>query len=215
MADPSAACLVLITDPRTSVDAYARILAESSTAVLPGSIALQVRDKTSAPSVRSDRARRLAELARRHDFPVLLNAPTTHELLLAHEIAADGIHVPCTVQSVQSARDRGPVPAVVSVPCHSVEDVATAQGSGAHWVLVSPIFDVPGKGPPRGVQAIQESRTLAPSVRVFALGGVDVCNVHLCAAAGASGVAVMRAMSESPTPGRVAHALCAPFGRAT
>jgi thiamine-phosphate pyrophosphorylase len=87
---------------------------------------------------------------------------------------------------------------------------------GASAVLVSPIFVTKGKGAPRGVEAITRARELvgaapgAPRVLVYALGGVDARNVGACRAAGADGVAAIRALYDGD-----AAALGAAFAGAT
>jgi thiamine-phosphate pyrophosphorylase len=88
----------------------------------------------------------------------------------------------------------------ISVPAHTDEDVAEAAHRGASAVYVSPIFATPGKGPARGTDAIERARALAGPTLVYALGGVDASNAEACVAAGADGVAVIRAIAGAPSP---------------
>jgi thiamine-phosphate pyrophosphorylase len=73
-------------------------------------------------------------------------------------------------------------------------------------VLVSPIFDTPGKVP-RGVEALRTARAMRPDVSLFALGGINAANAMTCYRAGATGVAVMRALLDAADPAAVARAL--------
>lgn len=88
----------------------------------------------------------------------------------------------------------------ISVPAHSDDDVVRARDEGATAVYVSPIFETPGKGPPRGLDAIRRARELAGPMRVYALGGIDVGSAKACIDAGADGVAVIRAVVAARDP---------------
>jgi thiamine-phosphate pyrophosphorylase len=98
----------------------------------------------------------------------------------------------------------------ISVAAHTRDDVGQAVEEGADAVLVSPVFDTRGKRG-RGVAAIREAREVVDAahskVAVLALGGVDADNAAVCVAAGADGVAVVRALLASADPYRVAGRL--------
>ena len=64
-------------------------------------------------------------------------------------------------------------------------------------MLISPIFSTPNKGAPRGEEALASAAQVAPDLHRVALGGIDESNVGRCVAAGASGVAVVRAWTVS------------------
>lgn len=97
----------------------------------------------------------------------------------------------------------------VSVPVHDADELARAVRAGAHAALVSPIFETPGKGPPRGLEALREARTLAPGLFLYALGGVDAGRARACVEAGADGVAVVRAVFAAADPEAATAALLA------
>ncbi len=60
----------------------------------------------------------------------------------------------------------------------------------------------------RGLAAIVEARELAGArLAVFALGGVTPERVRECASAGADGVAVLRALLNSPRPAVLARSI--------
>ncbi|HEY8075187.1 MAG TPA: thiamine phosphate synthase, partial [Labilithrix sp.] len=80
------------------------------------------------------------------------------------------------------------------------EDVIAAAREGASAVYVSPIFATPGKGAPRGLDAIRRARELAGDMLVYALGGVDASNAAACITAGADGVALIRAFFDADSP---------------
>jgi thiamine-phosphate pyrophosphorylase len=86
-------------------------------------------------------------------------------------------------------------------------DVRHAAEDGADGALVSPIFATPGKGAPRGLDAIRRARAIAPRLGIHALGGIDPSNVASCLEAGATGVAAIRAIFGVLDPAAAARAL--------
>jgi thiamine-phosphate pyrophosphorylase len=81
-------------------------------------------------------------------------------------------------------------------------------------VLVSPIFATRPPSPyasakaPRGTEAIESARHRStPSLAVSALGGVRADNAARCVAAGADGVALIRALLGHAEPACAARAI--------
>ena len=99
-----------------------------------------------------------------------------------------------------------------SVPVHDADEVRLAVLRRADAALVSPIFETPAKGAPRGLDAIREARALAPDLFLYALGGVDESNARSCIDAGANGVAVIRALSSAADPEAATVALLSAIG---
>jgi thiamine monophosphate synthase len=85
---------------------------------------------------------------------------------------------------IAAARNAG-VRGGLSVPVHSLQELEDA--AGADTVLISPVFDVPGKGMPLGLKGLARLAAAA-SCEVIALGGItranadQVRNVHGIAA---------------------------------
>lgn len=127
---------------------------------------------------------------------VLLNGAVD----IAVALGASGVHLPGdSCFGVQEVRQRyesqgNPKP-IVSVACHSSQEVVKAKAAGATFALYAPIF---GKRTPEGtlpgigLAALQQTcRSVAP-FPVFALGGITQSNAFSCLEAGATGVAAIR-----------------------
>ncbi|MEZ4311609.1 MAG: thiamine phosphate synthase [Polyangiaceae bacterium] len=116
---------------------------------------------------------------------------------LALSLGADGVHLGRRSMPVADARALLGPTAVLSCSAHSVADVIAAAEQGASLALLSPIFASPGKGKPLGVHALTSARAgldaAGPPFSLIALGGVTPDNAPLCLAAGASGLASIRA----------------------
>ncbi len=121
---------------------------------------------------------------------------------IAAAAGADGVHItahhgaltPAQARQVfaGAARSR----CLVSVSCHTMEEVALACKAGADIILFGPVFEkrVAGKlvTAGLGLAQLREAAGLAGTVPVLALGGVTEADAAACIASGAAGVAGIR-----------------------
>lgn len=200
--------VILITDPAYTLDRTARVIEAAAAALGTGGLMVQLRDKTSPRLQVASLARQMRKHTTSCGALFCINLVRDGEdwLDLAKDVGADAVHVPCDRRRAGLARASVKW---VSVPTHTDPDAFTADASHADAMLVSPIFLVPGKGHPRGVGAIAAARRYRK--RVYALGGITPERAQMCAAAGAHGVAVIRALLAADDPGAVALELGKPF----
>jgi thiamine-phosphate pyrophosphorylase len=214
-ASRRAPSVFLVTDPRWPLARLEEVIEAAGGALAPGALAIQVRDKSAAPVDLARTVERLRRVTVRTGALLVVNAATSEALRVAVDGGADGAHVPCRPERISDARTLLGPSAWISTPAHADEDASIAESAGATGVLVSPIFESPGKGPARGVEALVAARAYAAELVLVALGGVDASRAATCAAAGADGVAVIRALLDARDPAATARALAAPFqGRA-
>ncbi|HEX9402082.1 MAG TPA: thiamine phosphate synthase [Anaeromyxobacter sp.] len=196
----------LVTDRRLAPDLLAR--ADAALAGLPpGVAAIHLREKDLGGRDLLALARALAAICRSRRQRLVVN----DRLDVALAAGADGIHLPSA--GVPPAEARGLVGpgALVGVSCHSAADVARARAGGASFAFLSPIFDTPSKrayGPPIGLEALRAAARLG--LPLVALGGVTPERVPSLRAAGAVGVAAVRAWLDAPDPAAAVRALLAP-----
>jgi thiamine-phosphate pyrophosphorylase len=133
---------------------------------------------------------------------------------LARDVGADGVHLGGDAGTVADARAICGRSSWVSVAAHSNAAVQRGADDGADAVLVSPVFPTRPPSPldpaktGRGLDAVRGARILVGNrCAVYALGGVTPDNAAACAAAGADGVALIRALLASAEPARVARAI--------
>ncbi|HUQ49316.1 MAG TPA: thiamine phosphate synthase [Terriglobales bacterium] len=105
----------------------------------------------------------------------------------------DGLHLRANDIRVADARAAfqcaGKSDAIITVSCHTAEEVLKAQSDGADFVVFGPVFEKDGNG----ADGLTELRTAAAArIPVLALGGVDITNAETCIANGAAGVAGIR-----------------------
>jgi thiamine-phosphate pyrophosphorylase len=180
--------LCAITD-RRSLNHPDQLLPLAKSWAAAGVDYIQLREKDLAP----DDLQRLAEQIK------LCIAGTVSRLLI--NIAnpdsplaslADGVHLAGRPQPGAAATVRRNFPrALISLPCHSIEDVLVAQAEQVDLLLYSPVFEK-GSSVPQGLEGLQQACAAAGSIPVFALGGITSANAAACVAAGAAGVAGIR-----------------------
>ncbi len=103
----------------------------------------------------------------------------------AHTSGADGVHLSSDRADAIVASGL-----IVSVACHSLEDIRRANARLRHFVLFSPVF---GKGLQAGVglDALGNAAEVA-EMPVLALGNITEANAQACIDAGAVGIAGIR-----------------------
>ena len=200
--------LVLVTDPAFGDDGIVRCVERAGAVLPPGSLAVQLRDKSRGLGSLRLFASRLRVVTRAVGASLVVNGHAE----VARDVGADGVHLGAEGGSVDEARRVFPR-AWISVAAHSDDAVRRAIAAGADAVVVSPIFDSRPPGPGRetkqgrGPDALRSARALAGGATVIALGGIDAHNAGACRDAGADAVAVMKALLASGSPGRVARAI--------
>lgn len=153
--------------------------------------AVQLRDPGLSSRALADLGLRLCAAIRPLGTALIVN----DRLDLALALGADGVHLGRRSVTIADARALLGPAAWISVACHDVDDVIRAATEGADAATLSPIFASPGKGTPLGLGALQAARSALAGrpIALYALGGVDRASAPSCFAAGADGVATIRA----------------------
>jgi thiamine-phosphate pyrophosphorylase len=157
---------------------------------------IQLREKDLAAPPLQALSRELMAKIDRKPSKLLVNVSAPAAVAWAVAAGADGVHlagkpVPGAIVGVRSAfRSRGR-DAIVSVPCHSLEDIQVALKEQVDLILFSPVFEKEATAP-LGLDALRRACAAADGIPVLALGGVTVANASDCLAAGAAGVAGIR-----------------------
>jgi thiamine-phosphate pyrophosphorylase len=167
--------------------------------------AVQLRDKdldggplfALAERLRAETAARKAQL--------LING----RLDVALAVGADGVQLGAGAVSVTDARRLLPPDSLVGVSTHTAAEVAAA--TGADFVIFGPVYATPGKSAV-GPAALATAARVG-SVPVVAIGGITAAEVPALRAAGAAGVAVIRAILAAADPGAATRDLLAALAR--
>jgi thiamine-phosphate pyrophosphorylase len=114
----------------------------------------------------------------------------------ALELRADGVHLGKTDSGAELAIERG---LMLGTSAATLEEATAGEELGASYIGAGPIWPTPTKpdaDPPIGLDGLA-AICEAVSVPVIAIGGVDAANAAQCIEAGAAGVAVVRAASDT------------------
>ena len=193
--------LLLVSDRRLAD--VGRLAAIAIAAATAGPLTVQLREKdlaagellAMARSLRDD----LASGAAAHPIRLVVNG--RFDVALAAGV--DGVHLPGNGPPVRRVREAAGDRLGVGVSTHSVEEARGAATDGADYVVFGPIFETPSKrgmGSPQGLSRLSDAVEAAGDVPVIAVGGIDGTRAGRCVAAGARGVAVIRAILAAADP---------------
>jgi thiamine-phosphate pyrophosphorylase len=205
--------LLVITDRRAAfggdgadpdgalVAAVAAALAGSP----PGLTAVMLREKDLCGRALLGLAGRLREVTRDAGAPLLVN----ERVDVAAACGADGVHLPAAGLPPEVARTLLGPDALVGVSTHAADEVHRAADGGADYVTFGPIYETPSKRgllPPTGPGALSD---LGERLPVYGLGGITPGQTAAVRAAGAFGVACIRAVVGARDPGAAVRAFLA------
>jgi len=169
-----------------------------------GATCLQLRAKHESARGILELAGRLIAVARPMGVPLIVN----DRLDLALVAGADGVHLGEDDLPVREARRIGGPALVIGASASGLEAALRAEGEGADYVGVGPIFPTPSK---------PEAEVIAPgalaavrrgiSLPIVAIGGINEANLGIPLGEGADGIAVISALRQCLSPGEVAARL--------
>jgi thiamine-phosphate pyrophosphorylase len=157
-----------------------------------GATVIQLRLKNLPTADVVERGRAVADAARAAGVTFVVNDDVEAALALA----ADGVHLGRDDDGKERARAAR---LLLGVSAASVDEARAAAEHGADYIGAGPVWATPSKTDADepigldGLAAICE----AADVPVVAIGGIDSSNAAECIAAGARGVAVIRAVTEA------------------
>jgi thiamine-phosphate pyrophosphorylase len=217
--------LYAITDRRlyseNKADALARLVELAAIWTANSVSFIQLREKDLAAREQVDLARAVIRAVQRVSGKigkplVLVNGRTD----VALAAGADGVHLPSGQDALTPEEVRRifaaaghPRPPVMSVSCHTIEEVKAARQQSPDCILFAPVFEKvlrekeiaseaeEGTGGSRtllgtGLMLLEQACRAAAPVPVFALGGVTAENAADCVCAGAAGIAAIRLLQE-------------------
>lgn len=177
---------------------------------------IQLREKDLPGRKQVELARAMLKILRAHQNPasparLLINGRPD----VALAAGADGVHLPGGPETLAADEVRKifamagrTQPPIISVSCHTLQEVEAASRQKPNCILFAPVFEkviattasikqrpasiLPGGG----LELLKQACQLAAPVPIFALGGVTAEKATQCLAAGAAGIAAIRLMQE-------------------
>jgi len=158
---------------------------------------VQIREKDLDTRSLIDLVQNLMPLIKRHHGKVLLN----DRVDIAMALDADGVHLRSDSLPSALARRMLGNEKLIGISTHSVEEVRKADGDGADFVVLGPIFETHSKriyGPPLGLRTL-EAACRASRLPIFAIGGLKPKQVPAVMLSGAYGIAVISSILQAPS----------------
>jgi thiamine-phosphate pyrophosphorylase len=165
---------------------------------------VQLRMKDASDEAIVSVGRRFARAAANHDALFIVNDRPD----LVEATGADGVHVGQDDATVADARAVLGPDRLVGLSTHSPAQVDGAAEVEVDYIGVGPVHATPTKPgrPAVGVELVRYAAAQA-SVPFFAIGGITPANVHAVRDAGATRIAVVRALTDAPDVADAARAL--------
>jgi len=173
-------------------------------AIAGGVQVVQLRDKRLSDDDLTEVARSARTLCARLGALLIVNDRPP----VALAAAADGVHVGQDDMPVADVRALVGPDVLIGLSTHTPAQIDSPDAAQADYIGVGPVHETPTKPgrPAVGLELVRHAAARAP-VPFFAIGGIDSANLAAVLAAGASGVAVLRAIADAADPERAARDL--------
>lgn len=185
--------------------ALGRDLAElAASAIRGGADAIQLRDKAASARQLKEIGKRLLEVTRAMNVPLIINDRPD----VARAVGADGVHLGQEDLSIDDARQMLGSGTLIGQSTHSLQQAVSAEIQGADYLALGPVFATPTKpdDEPVGLSSIREA-VLRVQIPMVCIGGIEANTLGDVLAAGATCVAVVRAVCGAEDPQRAARQL--------
>jgi len=185
-----------------------RLLAGVAAALRGGARLIQYRDKSSDSLRRQRQARALLALCREFAVPLIIN----DDVPLAARVGAAGVHLGEGDAELAAARAILGPDAIIGVSCYDDAGRARAAvAAGADYVAFGAFFASATKPLARQAHPDLLAATAGLGRPRVAIGGIDASNAGGLIAAGATALAVLAGVWDSPDPEAAARAISCQF----
>jgi thiamine-phosphate pyrophosphorylase len=186
--------------PGGEIQQQAALLRQARRWIADGIDRIQLREKDLPASEIAALAREILQAIATAASPTKLLLNSRPDIAIAtaahgvHLTAAPGGLTPTQVRSLYTSANRSAP--MITLSCHTLEDVHRARINRVDAVLFAPIFEkiVTGQTttPGQGLDQLRAACLAASPIPIYALGGVTLENAATCLDAGATGIAGIR-----------------------
>ncbi len=171
---------------------------------------IQLREKNRPAKDIVELGKRIRELASAFGALFIVN----DRIDIAKIVKADGVHLGQDDVSYKAAREVLGEEAIIGISTHCPDDAMRAMQDGADYIGVGPVFKTPTK-PGRIPVGLEYVKWASENVDIpfFAIGSIEPDNTDEVIKAGASRIAVVRAIMNSENPQENIEKFLAKLGR--
>ena len=182
--------LYLVTDRELSLGrSLEEVVAE---AVRGGVTVVQLREKDASTGEFIELARRLMQLLKPLDIPLIIN----DRVDVALAVDADGVHIGQSDMSYEDTRRLLGPDKIIGLSVENFEDIEAANALDVDYIGISPVYGTPTKtdtAEPFGLEGLRKAVQMSVHPTV-AIGGMNASTIGEVIAAGADGGAVVSAI---------------------
>ena len=173
-------------------------------AIRGGADVIQLRNKSASKMMLLEQAKQLLPIAREARVPLIIN----DHVDVAVAAGADGVHLGQEDLPVREARKRLGPDRIIGQSTHDVAQAIRADLGGADYLALGPIYPTPTKPAYEavGVSLIEEVK-MRVGIPIVCIGGITQTTLPEVVRAGATCVAVVRAVCAASDPAASARAL--------
>ena len=134
------------------------------------------------------------QLCEQYSVPFFIN----DDVDLAIEIGADGVHLEQEEEDISAVRKKVGANLLIGASTHNLAEALAAADAGANYIGLGPVYEKQTRLDKRvaiGLEMIREVTSLLPGLPIVAIGGISERRAGAVIKAGASGVAVISAIS--------------------
>lgn len=168
-------------------------------AIKGGITAYQFREKGSGAKTGEEKialGRKLRSVCKENKIPFIVNDDPE----LALKLEADGLHIGQNDGKITEIRQLVPSHYFIGVSTSTKEEALLAENQGADYIGVGPIFKTKTKEDARrpiGIKGLREIREQTSTIPLVAISGITKESVEDLLENGASGIAVISAISKA------------------
>jgi thiamine-phosphate pyrophosphorylase len=191
--------------PGDEIQRLAALLREAARWIADGIDLIQLREKDLPAANIAAVAREILQTIAVAASPTKLLINSRPDIAIA--TGAHGVHLTAasdelTIAQVRRLYESANRPApIITISCHTVEDVHRARINQADAILFAPVFEKKAASqtimPGQGIDQLRAACLAASPIPVYALGGVTLQNASACIEAGAAGIAGIRLFHQS------------------
>ncbi len=170
-----------------------------------GAAMIQLRHKSASGEELFNWAVEIGKLCRKYKALCIIN----DRLDIALASHADGVHLGQEDMPAKTARKLLGKSRIIGISTASLEEAMQAEKDGADYIGLGHIYPTSSKlkeSPPIGTETLQRVAALV-SIPIIAIGGIGMENVASIISCGASGIAVISAVSRAIDPSQATNKL--------
>jgi thiamine-phosphate pyrophosphorylase len=174
-------------------------------AVKGGVTMVQLREKSMDTRAFIERARRLQDLLKPYQVPLIIN----DRVDVALAVGADGVHVGQRDMPYAMLKDLLPAGQIIGVSAENRQDVLEAENWDLTYLAVSPLFATPSKtvtSEPWGMSGLKWVRSNSKHALVV-IGGLNAANAGEAMRHGADGIALISGICSADSPREATRAM--------